>query len=84
MENPNVLADVVEVQEYPLLARRYMITGVPKTVINDRVQFVGAVPEGVFVDKLMGALGIRADEDTRSSLAVAPELGPSTRASPQG
>ena len=83
MDNPNIVADVVEVQEFPLLAQRYMITGVPKTVINERVQFVGAVPEGLFADKVLEAVDVTSDEETQSGLAVAPELGPSTRPSPQ-
>ena len=56
MENKNVTADVVEVQEFPTVARMYMVSGVPKTVINNRIQFVGAVPEAVFADKVMEAL----------------------------
>lgn len=83
MENSNVSADVVEVQEFPVLAQRYLITGVPKTVINDRVTFVGAVPESVFIDKVLEAVGLRPDEAKEATLGVAPELGPSTRASAQ-
>ena len=79
MENSHIKADVVEVQEFPLLAQRYMITGVPKTVINNRVQFVGAVPEAVFVDKVMEAAGISPEEQAAFAIAAAPELGPSTR-----
>ena len=81
MDNPHVRADVVEVQEFPMLGQRYMITGVPKTVINNRVQFVGAVPESVFIDKVLEAVGISPEEQERPTFAVAPELGPSTRSS---
>jgi hypothetical protein len=38
------VADVVEVTEFPELAQRYQIYGVPKVVINDRVAFEGALP----------------------------------------
>ena len=31
--------------------------GVPKTVINETVQFLGAVPEETFVDKVLEAIG---------------------------
>ena len=30
---------------YPDLARRYRISSVPKTVVGDAVEFVGALPE---------------------------------------
>lgn len=79
MENSYIHADVVEVQEYPLVAQRYMITGVPKTVINNRVQFVGAASEAVFVDKVLEAAGLPPEERNAPSIAAAPELGPSTR-----
>jgi predicted DsbA family dithiol-disulfide isomerase len=47
--NPNITAYAVEVTEFPDLARRYQVTGVPKTVVDDRVEILGALPEGVFV-----------------------------------
>jgi len=84
MENPNITADVVEMQEFPILSQRYMITSVPKTVINNRVQFVGAIPEAAFADKVLEAVGATPDEPKGpTTLAVAPELGPSTRSSSQ-
>ncbi len=79
MENTRIRADVVEVQEFPLLGQRYAITGVPKTVINNRVQFVGAVSEAIFVDKVLEAAGISPEERTAPAISAAPELGPSTR-----
>ncbi len=79
MENPNIVADVVEVQEFPMLVQRYMVSGVPKTVINNSVQFVGAVSEDAFVDKVMEAAGVSPEEQESPALSVAPELGPSTR-----
>ena len=48
----NVIADVVEVSEFPELASRYAVRGVPKTVINDSVEFVGNVPEPMFRERL--------------------------------
>ena len=82
IDNPNITADVVEVQEFPLLGQRYLITGVPKTVISDRVQFVGAIPEAAFADKVLEAMGATPEEQKGALLAVAPELGPSTRPTP--
>jgi hypothetical protein len=49
--NPNIIAYAVEATEYPDLARRYMVTGVPKTVINDTIEIMGAVPQDEFVEQ---------------------------------
>ena len=35
--------------EYPDLVRRFRVTGVPKTVINESADILGAVPEAEFV-----------------------------------
>ena len=40
-----ITADVIEANEFPRLAQAYAVMNVPKTVINDRVEIVGAVPE---------------------------------------
>ena len=58
--NPNVTAEVIECQEFPEVARRYQVMGVPKTVINDRAEFVGAVPDEVFVNAILETLGKEA------------------------
>ena len=63
MESSRVKADVVEVQEFPQIARAYRVSGVPKTVINDSVQFAGAVTEETFIRRIMEAVGQQeADE----------------------
>ena len=41
--------------EYPELVQQYRITGVPKTVINDVADILGAVPEAQFVESVMEA-----------------------------
>ena len=53
--NPRIRADVVEISEFPTLAERYAVMGVPKTVISDVVEFVGAVPERTFIEHLKAA-----------------------------
>ncbi len=57
MENPNVTGDVVEASEFPEVARRYQVMAVPKTVVNDKVEFMGAVPEAMFLDQVLRAVG---------------------------
>jgi predicted DsbA family dithiol-disulfide isomerase len=55
VESERVTAHVVEAQEFLDLAARYRVRGVPKTVINDRVELVGAQPEARFVDQVIQA-----------------------------
>ena len=56
IENEHITADVVEVSEFIDLAQRYQVQGVPKTVINDRVEVLGAVPEPRFVQEVLKAI----------------------------
>lgn len=56
IENEYITADVVEVSEFIDMAQLYRVQGVPKTVINERVEVVGAVPEPRFVQELLKAL----------------------------
>jgi len=55
VESGLVTADVVEISEFPDLADRYHVHGVPKVVMNDQVELLGAQPEGVFVDAVLRA-----------------------------
>lgn len=55
VQSERVTADVVEVSEFPDLAAEYHVHGVPKVVINDSVELVGAQPEAVFVDAVVEA-----------------------------
>ena len=45
VENDLITADMVEVTEFPHLATKYHVMGVPRTVISDMIHFDGAVPE---------------------------------------
>ena len=51
--SPHITAYAVEATEFPDLARRYMVTGVPKTVVNDAIEILGALPEGAFVEQAL-------------------------------
>ncbi len=55
IENPNITADMVESIEFPHLANRYSVMAVPKTIINDKIEFVGALPEEQFIDYVLKA-----------------------------
>ena len=56
--SPNITAYAVEATEFPDLARRYKVTGVPKTVVNDEVEILGALPEDAFVDEALARFSI--------------------------
>jgi predicted DsbA family dithiol-disulfide isomerase len=56
IENEHITADVVEVSEFIDMAQRYRVQGVPKTVVNDLIEIVGAVPEPRFVHEVLQAL----------------------------
>jgi len=47
--NPNITAFAVEATEFPDLARKYRITGVPKTVVNDQIEILGGIPQDDFI-----------------------------------
>ncbi len=56
MENPRIVADVVEANEFPELSERFRVMSVPKTVINGRVELVGAQPEPKVLEALQRAI----------------------------
>ncbi|OQA46251.1 MAG: hypothetical protein BWY52_00857 [Chloroflexi bacterium ADurb.Bin325] len=45
MESDLISAHMVEVVEFPQLAVKYDVMGVPRTVINETIHIEGAVPE---------------------------------------
>ncbi len=51
-----VRATAIEATEFPELSRAYQVRGVPKVVMNDRVEFGGAVPEQDFLGAVLQAV----------------------------
>ena len=51
--NGNVRADMINAAEFPALVERYHVRGVPRTVINGRPAFEGALPEGSAVMEIL-------------------------------
>lgn len=47
--NPNITSHAIEATEFMELSRRFKVTGVPKTIVNDTVEILGALPEEMFV-----------------------------------
>jgi glutaredoxin-like protein len=55
MENPNIKADMIEISEFPQLAVKYNVMGVPKTVINETRELLGMQPEDEFLRQVTAA-----------------------------
>jgi hypothetical protein len=51
--NPHITAFAVEATEFPDLARRYRVNGVPKTVVNEDVEILGGLPQDAFVQQAL-------------------------------
>lgn len=56
IESDYITADMVESTEFPQLAIRYNVRGVPRTVVNENIQIEGALPEQAFVDEVLKAV----------------------------
>ena len=50
-----VVAEVIEVQEFPDIGNSYQVRGVPLTVINEKYSFTGAANEQMLLDHLKNA-----------------------------
>jgi len=54
--SPRIRAEAIEASEFPELSQRYRVMAVPKVVINDRVEFEGALPEEHFLQAVLQAV----------------------------
>jgi hypothetical protein len=50
-----VRAVAIDASEFPELSRAYHVMAVPKIVMNERVQFEGALPEPQFLEAVLRA-----------------------------
>ena len=55
IHSPLVSATAIDATEFPDLVRRYHVNGVPKIVINDTMEVMGAAPEEHFISAIAGA-----------------------------
>lgn len=55
-ESEMIKSEVIESIEFPFLAQKYGVYGVPKVVINEKVSFEGALPEEMFLDYVLKAV----------------------------
>lgn len=70
MESDKITADGVEVTGYPELARKYNISSVPKTVVGETHEFVGAGPEAMLLKHVQEAAAEAAGPSSASGLEV--------------
>lgn len=53
MENDLIKADVIDANEFPQLVVKHGVMSVPKIVVNEKIEFVGAVPEDLFLQHVL-------------------------------
>ncbi len=56
VESDLITGEMVESSEFPILIQKYNVMSVPRVIINDKVDFEGALPEKDFVENLMKIL----------------------------
>ena len=56
LASPRVRAAAIEASEFPQLADRKGVYAVPAVVIDGEQRYAGAVPERVFVERLLAGL----------------------------
>ena len=55
VESPLISAATIEATDFLELSRRYGVSGVPKTIVNETMEILGALPEDAFVRALQAA-----------------------------
>jgi glutaredoxin-like protein len=53
VESDMISADVIDAGEFPTLAQKYSVIGVPKIIINEKIDFVGAFNEDLFAEHVV-------------------------------
>ena len=59
--SPFVSTVAIDATEFPDLVRRYNVNGVPKTIVNDTMEIMGAAPEQEFIAAIARAADDRPD-----------------------
>ncbi len=50
LENPKIQADMIDTNLFPPLSEKYEIRGVPKTIVNEKTEIMGAQPLQAFIE----------------------------------
>lgn len=56
MESDKIFAEAIEATEFPEMSRKYRVMAVPRTIINETTAIEGAMPESVFIQRILDAL----------------------------
>jgi glutaredoxin-like protein len=64
--SPKIRADMVESIEFPHLANKYSVQGVPRTIINETTMVEGALPEQLLVAYILKAQGLLSEEEVEA------------------
>jgi predicted DsbA family dithiol-disulfide isomerase len=51
VESDHITGDMVEAMEFPHLAQKYEVMGVPRTVIDETIHIEGAAPEPMLMQE---------------------------------
>ena len=70
LESDKITADGIEVTGYPELARKYNVSSVPKTVVGETHEFVGAGPESILLKHVQDAAADPAGSTSSSGLEI--------------
>lgn len=62
MESDQIIAESIEANEFPELSRQYHVMAVPRTVINEREVIEGAMPESLFIQRVLDSMRVQDDE----------------------
>jgi len=55
IENNLITAEAIDANEFSDMAIKYGVMGVPKIVVNEKIEFVGALPEDMFLEQVLKA-----------------------------
>ncbi|OGR75396.1 MAG: hypothetical protein A2X32_12815 [Elusimicrobia bacterium GWC2_64_44] len=55
LASPQITAEMVEASEFPALAGKYEVAGVPQIVVNEKIKLVGAQPESAMLAAVLQA-----------------------------
>lgn len=78
--NEHIRADMVESAEFPELTKKYQVTGVPRTVVNGRQTFDGALPAPAAYLEIIKAVSPDQYSDFMEQLRAAQAAGKTKKA----
>ena len=65
LASDKIRADMVESIEFPHLAGKYNVYGVPRTILNETIYIEGAAPEFLFMAKVQQAAGLLTEAEVQ-------------------